>query len=144
MNSNLLIAACVISALGTTEAIYSPVAEAQLLQPGLCQSAFAFQTNNDFGDCVPALSIGTNPPPSMEVYARRSDLQLAKAEAQYNSTVATNYGQWVAKNGINSTRVATSSIQCSANDNGPARYLCEPGGQPVALQKTGYNRVVRR
>lgn len=144
MNSKPLIAACVLSIVGSLEAIHSPVAEAQLVQPGLCQTAFAFQTNNDFGDCAPALSVITNPIPSTEVYARRADLQLARAEAQYNSTFAANYAQWVAKNGINGTQVAASSIQCPANDNGPARSLCEPGNPAVASRTTRYSPIGRR
>lgn len=143
MNSKLLVVACVMSAVGTLEAIHSPVAEAQLAQPGLCQSAFAFQSNNDFGDCVPTLSVNTNPSAPMQVYARRTDLQLARAAAQYNSAFAANYTQWVARNGINGPQIATSNIQCSANSNGPSRYLCAPGGL-VTSQASGANRLVRR
>jgi hypothetical protein len=144
MNSKLLIAAGVLSIFGAMEAIHSPVAEAQLVQPGFCQSAFGFETNNDLGDCLPALSITTNPIPSMQDYARRADLELARSEDRYNSAFAANYTQWVANNGMNSSQVAASSIQCSGNDNGPAKLLCEPGIQTAASQKTRYNRIGQR
>ncbi len=96
-----------------------------------CSSAFAFDSNS-FGDCVAALSI-SGAPPSVAVYARREDIQIAIAVTRYNNAFATNYTQWVDKTGAIAREkslvlvaLANSRIQCRSVD-GLASHLCQAG-----------------
>ena len=128
MNSKLSIKACVVVVVGSLGIALTQVAVAQ---PAGCRSAFACETNNDFGDCVATTSLlgSEDQQPSksmMAAFDRRATVQVAVAVAQRNSAFAANYVRWLAKNGTD-TRVAIASnrIQC-LTFSGPAIYLCQP------------------
>jgi hypothetical protein len=125
-----------VSALEAGGGIKEP---SNITVPAQCRSAFAFQFN-DFGDCSPRLSVSSNPSASLTTFARRADIQVAQAVAQYNSNFAANYAQRVASN--NNTRVASSRIQCPTNS--VSQVLCQPGQTQATLSINQHRVVLRR
>jgi len=134
VNSKFSMTVCVVGVLCSLGATISQVA---IAEPAVCQAAFAFKSN-DFGPCGVTLSFGANHS-SSKVYKLSATTQITVAVAQYNSTFAANYAQWVVKrqwvaaqNSQNGLRVAKSlpSIQCQTNE-GPTSEICY--GVQVAL-----------
>jgi hypothetical protein len=151
MNSKFSVAAGVFAAIA---GFFVTSNEMAVAGTASCNAAFAFDTNNSFGDCVGSLSMGGSPP-SVEVYARRQEVQIAAAVDQYNTTFTANIAQWVGdtreialrvlpeaiadRDTQNSIRVASakSSIQCRSFA-GKASYLCQAGKLPQSQHRLSF------